>query len=143
MSFDPERYAKWRASIPWTDQEIADQLIKDAVAIESGPENKGTFPRLLRFRAARVLKGHLSSWDVSRVADALVKVCWCGKKALYRTGYEGRCSDHRLQKSPREIARIARLMAYSDMVGEKTERANQRRLHDTAMRIRAVRAGRK
>ena len=119
--WNADRYRQWRIRIPYTDAEIADQLARDADAVQRNPQ----YAAKLRSRANRARQGDVSSSDVGRVLDALIRDCAiCGKKALYRTGHEGRCSTHRLVQSAAAAHRVARIEAHS------TAREHDRKIAD-------------
>jgi hypothetical protein len=102
----PPGYLDWRSSIPFTDEEIALQLEADAKAVS----HNDFYADKLRKRASRVREGYLSRGDLARVLDALITTCGiCGKKALYRTGTEGRCYTHRRLLSSPARNRVKRL----------------------------------
>lgn len=86
------RYAIWRASIPWSNDQIACAL--EARVAESP---LGDYRSLLITVAAQVRDGERFSKKVLNWAlPLLVTTCGiCGKSALYRMGTMGRCSLHR------------------------------------------------
>lgn len=124
-AFNPERYKAWRATIPWTDEEIAAQIEKNADAIVAANPNHNAYAiTVLRQRAARVRIGHVSSRDISEVIGSLASECFCGKKSLYRWGFHGRCSDHRMVKSEWHIEREKLYRARAESI------ASDRLAHD-------------
>lgn len=88
-----EQYARWRKTIPYTNDQIADALLKAADDAASKWVADG-----YRFLSDRVRKtGHFSGRVVGIAMAYLVTQCaLCEKKALYRFGREGRCRAHRL-----------------------------------------------
>jgi hypothetical protein len=115
--FDPERYKAWRATIPWTDEEIAAQIEKNADAIVAANPNHNAYAiTVLRQRAARVRLGRVSSRDISEVIGSLASECFCGKKSLYRWGFHGRCSDHRMIKSEWQVEKEKLFRARSESI---------------------------
>lgn len=90
---DPESYARWRRSVPFTDEQI-DTAFAQWVA---GMPNE--FMRSKGQRYADYFKStrRLSRAILRLLMAFLVKVCaLCGKTALYRFGVEGRCKAHRM-----------------------------------------------
>lgn len=115
----PDAYQEWRKTIPFTDEDVA--LVMDAESQRYGRAENQFMSRKFAAFAARVRRGHLRSLDVAFVLPFLIKRCAiCGAKALYRTGVEGRCSEHRLIPSRAAIERRRRLdeasASYSDAV---------------------------
>ena len=86
-----EGFQAWRASIPFTNEQIASALEAEAAA---APNN--FLAQRYQFNANRVRNGYLNSVIVRLVLGRLVTTCEiCGKKALYMRGINGRCSAHR------------------------------------------------
>ena len=129
-----EGYRKWRARIPFTDEEIARAL--DAEADWRASAVQGNW---LREVARRCRAGWVSAKALSEALPRLVTVCaLCPKKALYRMGSEGRCAAHRLVQSAGMQARQARLNSrgeetqavrkahdYRDLAGRPRQRAHR------------------
>lgn len=139
--FDPERYKAWRATIPWTDEEIATQIEKNADAIvAANPTHNAYAITVLRQRAARVRLGRVSSRDISEVIGSLASECFCGKKSLYRWGFEGRCSDHRMVKSEWHIEREKLYLARAESIKADTLRHDYNTLDDPR-RLRSFQRG--
>jgi hypothetical protein len=94
--FDKSRYDRWRARIPFTDEQIL-----EAMAARIADEPNPFMKRILTYHADRFNRTRmLSSRALNDALPRLVKLCAvCGKKALYRVGYEGRCSTHRMVKA--------------------------------------------
>lgn len=87
-------YHRWRASVPFTNDQIADAIIESRRAV---PNQTEWFLRRSEQLVAYVRAGGLSGKILGMALPFLVKVCGvCGKKALYRRGPEGRCSAHKL-----------------------------------------------
>lgn len=106
----PEGYAGWRATIRWTDEEIAAALEELATEIEPSAHRKHE-AELLRKHAVYLRQtGRLTMQILRGALPMLSKACnICGKKALYRTGDEGRCSKHRDVPAAAVIAKNERL----------------------------------
>lgn len=86
-------FEEWRASIPFTDEQILSAFAE--AAREYGANSVKAGNRFEGF-AASLREGRLSSVALRSVLPYLVKVCHvCGKKALYRHGVLGACSAHR------------------------------------------------
>ncbi len=106
--FNPEGYADWRKTVPFTDEQIALQLEADAAVFAKDGNN--FMADRYAWRASQVRKGHLSAPDLHRVFSAMIKECAiCGKKALYLAGNSGRCSTHRMVKDSYAMRRRARI----------------------------------
>lgn len=97
--------AKWRATVPWTDEQIAEVYDNLAVVLETTHYQKQETPKHRQKRidkcrtiAAQIRRGFLSSRMLSaHVLDALIKTCSiCGKVAHYRVGRTGRCREHKM-----------------------------------------------
>lgn len=133
--------ADWRATIPWTNEEIALALR------EAGANEPRDFLRQRHERAAvRLLEtGRLCSAVLALALPVLVRVCrMCGKKALYRWGHEGRCSAHRDLRPQYIRERVTRLEdRQSDR--EQTSRTvdRLRRAHEEYQRLEASRRRRR
>lgn len=87
-----DRFIEWRRRIPWNNAQIEIALQEEAVAQPT------TFlrDRYLRRAAFVGRTGRITQRIVTLVADRLCKTCaLCGKRALYRVGYAGRCQEHR------------------------------------------------
>jgi hypothetical protein len=103
--FDPVRYKRWRDSIPFSDEQIAQVLNQEADRFAR--DGNGFMAARYRRSAQRVTKGRVYGHDVSFALPFLIKSCAiCRKKALYRTAQEGRCREHRLIPSKRDAKRI-------------------------------------
>ncbi len=84
-------YQDWRATVPWTNDQIAAALEADA-AVAPNEYMRMKYQRLAEW----VRSGRLSSKALSQALPRLVKVCAvCQKVALYRMGNEGRCRAHK------------------------------------------------
>lgn len=87
-----ESYEAWRASVQFSNEQIADALAR---AFADGPSNDFIEKRH-RSAIAYVRTGHLTSKLLAIALPYLVTTCVvCGKKALYRWGSTGRCRAHR------------------------------------------------
>ena len=86
-----QRFDRWRADIPWTNEEVA-------VAWDQASEQVPNEFLKVKYHliAGRVRAGFLNKYTLSGVLPTLIQACAiCGKKALYRSGYRGYCRDHR------------------------------------------------
>jgi len=125
MKFDQVTYERWRSEIPWTNEQIASGLDKEA-------ERCGSewVAQRYRWSAARLRAGvRLSGKALSAALPSLALVCdveGCGKTALYRFGCEGRCRDHRHLVSLGVATRRARIEAASEVY--ESERVTADRL---------------
>lgn len=87
-------FARWRATVPFTDEQIIAALLEHAARCPPGSGEA----RDHAFWADVVKRTGLTAKAYRRALPILVKTCAiCGKKALYRMGSEGRCSAHRSQ----------------------------------------------
>lgn len=89
-----EGYARWRATVPFTDEQIASAL--EMVASEwlaaGEPFKAERYQRLAAFtRTGKLLRVALSQ----ALPYLILKCAMCDRKALYRHGSEGRCRLHR------------------------------------------------
>jgi hypothetical protein len=120
-------YEQWRSTVPWTDEQIAAALEQEADSVEVA---NAWLARRYRHHASRVMVGRLSLASLRVAIGRLVTACGiCGKKALYITGSEGRCSAHRLIKSHAAAERSARVEARATD-GEATKRGDDGRALD-------------
>jgi hypothetical protein len=125
----------WRASIPFTDEQIAAAI--ETAGIETGNEHlqaryQGSADFVRR-------TGRLTRWILGVALHRLVVRCeFCDKTALYRVGSAGRCSAHKGITSAYKAAARARWEARSEMVGQERKASDQRDLAQ-----RSVRASRK
>ena len=102
IGFNRSSYDAWRATVPFTDDQIADAIEAEANDVVSVNAFKA---RQYRFYADRCRAGFVSSRSLGMALGRLVKSCAiCGRKALYRVGSNGRCSLHRDIKSGYKIA---------------------------------------
>lgn len=100
--YTDEERRKWRATIPWTDAEIA-AAIREAGANEP-PYVAGKREKLAAYFER---SGHLSKWILVIALPYLVRKCFCcGKPALYRKGVWGMCRVHR-DESPESFRAAA------------------------------------
>lgn len=103
---DRARYLRWRTTIPFTDEECAQAMEEAATSLNEFLNAR------YRHRAGQIRRGYLAGRDLGIILPILIKTCnLCGKKALYRTGVEGRCRDHRHSKSLTARERVKRLEA--------------------------------
>lgn len=88
-------YEEWRASIPWTDEEICAALEQylERLPVERGFEAFHVRRHLERLRRT----GRLGAFTLRAVLPLLITTCAvCKRKAIYRHGCKGFCSYHRL-----------------------------------------------
>lgn len=90
-----DRYAAWRASVPFTNEQIADVLLEEADELR---EQGNEYLALNReYLAAQAIRNRVSRVALRHALPRLVRWCAvCGKTALYRYGSSGRCRAHRL-----------------------------------------------
>lgn len=102
-------FRRWRATIPYTDQQIADALETLAAAVESeDPFLAAIYRRHRQF----AIQGRISAKMLGCVLPELIKRCaLCEGRALYRIGNEGRCRKHKFVKDSHAEARKQRFMA--------------------------------
>lgn len=102
-----EAFRSWRATLPFTDEEFVAAFERLARAVE---HENSYLANLYRNQGQWLTKtGRLNQKMVSMALLELIKTCSiCGKKALYRTSSEGRCSKHRDIKSKYVIEKLKR-----------------------------------
>jgi hypothetical protein len=110
-----EAYRRFRATIPFSDEQIA--AVLDELADEAPPTRRDGRPskwtaEMYRRLAFQVRAGHMSGGIIRIVADRLVKTCPCGRPALYRFGMAGRCSAHKAEKPGWQAVRETRMDAF-------------------------------
>lgn len=104
----PDQYASWRASIPFTDEDIASAIDAEAAALLASNRYHGA--QTLTYVASRVRIGRVSGFAIRVAMDRLVTKCaLCSKKALYRIGHEGRCSEHKTIRPGWAVVREANM----------------------------------
>lgn len=132
-TFNLARYKEWRKTIPFTDEQIAAQFERDAEVFE---RNGVPFmARQRRYRAEQVRKGYLASRDLTVVLDALITNCEiCGKKAHYRQGTFGRCSEHRMVQDQHVIVRKRRLERKGAVLEAKDKAFDEAQLRRIALK---------
>jgi hypothetical protein len=87
-----QRYQRWRASVPWTDDQIACAIEEQASHLPLGPMRSTMILAAADVRDGERISIKIFSWAV----PVLVTTCGiCGKPAMYRMGTIGRCSAHR------------------------------------------------
>ena len=114
-------YDRWRATIPWTDDQIVNELIECSI------RQPVDFLKVrLRLDANFIATtGRLSGRILSKVLPGLIKVCeFCQKPALYRYGVRGRCAMHR-DRRPGYVA-----VNEESRVLRSSDRAEGKRLSD-------------
>jgi hypothetical protein len=127
------RYQQWRDRIPFTNDQIADEILAYA--------NECPEPWIAdRFRemSERCRTHRLSAAMLRFALPRLVKFCGlCGAKALYRYGIQGRCREHKwvategfkavFKQREHGAAEYEQLFAESDRVRESLRRFHQYR----------------
>jgi|SRR5581483_5136499 len=104
-----DAYRRWRASVPWTNEQIA-QAFEQLIANIPAQYADGYIVRGYQRCIDHARRGHITSRMLSIVLPLLVTTCaLCGKKALYRRGNEGRCTAHKQVPERFSSARVARL----------------------------------
>ena len=120
--FDKARYEKWRQGVGFTDEEIARALEADAMDTPV-PFLKTRYLYL----AEKARRGFVSRMMIIQTLPRLITHCGiCGKKALYRTANEGRCSTHRYIPARPAQERDARLEARQASFEAEAEDKNHR-----------------
>lgn len=140
MPMSQADFKAWRATIPFTDKEIADciRAQRDRY-LRDGAEHMAA--HMDRWANA-VEKGFVTGKAAAFAATFLVNKCaLCGGKALYRWGTEGRCSKHRMDKPAWYREKEARLRArQADFEFESGQRwrqeSHRRNLHTVKRRMR-------
>jgi hypothetical protein len=131
---NPEVYQKWRSSIPFTDEQIAECYDKAAIdAANLGWEDSAKRRREI---AEKARQGFITLRMISNILPDLVTICsytdsngiTCNKKALYRHGFWGRCRAHRFNVPTQEQMRIALNEAHH------TYRSHQKDARDRLLR---------
>lgn len=137
------RYRTWRATVPWSDAEIAAAFEAEADRCASNRGGKVVALRLGQALEARA--GRLTRGLVEKAADLLVRVCdVCGAAAVYRSGFSGRCSAHRdIEGLGQYLARVRKDLAHAAYCAETTEfeRAERARLDSKRNRPRPSSGG--
>lgn len=108
-------YKRWRASIPYSDEEIAKAMEEAALASTHGFQRNNAlyYAKLIRWR------GVVSAKSLRVALPFLVKICAvCGAKALYRQGNYGRCREHREVPEYEVLQRTRRLDERSKEIGQ-------------------------
>jgi hypothetical protein len=129
-------YDAWRKTLPWTDEEFAVACEEEAAQVEA---TNAYMARRFRYLAGRARLGRISRVILQLTMGRLIKSCFCGRKALYRTGQEGRCSEHRHIPSGAAATRKARLEGKASVINRKrvvrdTKSLAHMRLLETARR---------
>jgi hypothetical protein len=123
---DDAGYHRWRARIPFTNEEIAaalDRKYHEPCAVASYRKSEWLDRQHARM-IARVLAGHLTGSIYSAALPYLVQRCsLCGKKALYRIGSLGRCREHRDVPAPSRAAVVQR---FEQQQGAKEQRTKDK-----------------
>lgn len=93
----------WRATIPFTDEQILLAIRQQRAALPSDDVRALWDRRVQHFLTTK----RLSAWLFSTLLPYLVTTCGiCGKKALYRSHLLGLCRTHRYIKSEAEVKRL-------------------------------------
>ena len=131
-----ESYQAWRATFPWTDEEIA------CACDDAAAEAVTDFMAARCLRAANAARaGFVTGRIIRFVLPRLITVCGvCGGKALYRVGNCGRCLTHRLVRNAHVEARRQRCEARQADREAATRQRDARTL--SHMALHATRRGR-
>lgn len=123
-AYSEDTYKAWRATIKWTDEQIAAALNEYA---DMMPAKAKYFGDVARLEAAYLLRtGSLSAAVLGKALNLLVRKCdICGRKALYRLGQKGRCSEHRHVPEHHTTAKQKRMDAKRVLYQNETERVNK------------------
>lgn len=120
--FDHERYAKWRATVTFSDEVLAQTA--EEIAAEMAATGRTFWHQVWLERAAKIRAGRLSVSVFKAMLPNLIRLCGiCGKKALYRWGQEGRCRAHKDQIPQYCVGRTRREDArQADIEAERSRR---------------------
>jgi hypothetical protein len=123
--YDPEAYARWRATIPFTDEAIAQAL--DREAIEQETNGRNFLAERYRRHATWARAGHVTGYHLRVVLYRLITLCAvCGQTALYRLGSSGRCRLHRQVTEYAVEARRFRLNVRSAAIDAQMNNTSRR-----------------
>lgn len=130
--FDVERYKRWRATIPYTDEQIIEAL-KEAIKGQAQFFQK-VYQGKTERNFERLKEGKVSQAIIRFVLPYLIKKCnICGKTALYRYGMYGRCREHKFVVPKDYAAYVAAMDLKATTthkeVEEKLNRTEKARLH--------------
>jgi hypothetical protein len=142
VELDPERYAAWRSSLPWSDEAIAAVLDREGDDYEAA--GSSFMARKMRRLAEAARNGRVFSITLRHALPRLVESCEiCGKTAMYRYGSAGRCRQHKMDTPTFVTARRARLEAKASAWDRELEsqdrlkrKDDMRRAHARALRCR-------
>lgn len=121
--FSPEEFARWRATIPFTDAQILEALEQHRDTHQVKYFRQCIDSTIRSFRKT----GHLSKFILRVTVPLLVKWCGiCGKVALYRQGTTGRCKVHRMVPVAHREERLARLSTRASEISLEARGRDQR-----------------
>lgn len=132
-----ESGAEWRATIPFTNEEIAAAFRQIA---DEAPRAEESWREDRRQIAAYLEAGGLlTKAMLMPVLSRLVKTCAvCGRKAIYRYGTAGRCSKHRDVVPAWEAEERRRFAARSRDIAERRAMRDDRDLRHGSARQTAI-----
>ncbi|MHB1260362.1 MAG: hypothetical protein ACYC2H_01465 [Thermoplasmatota archaeon] len=148
VAFNQSTYDAWRASLPWTAEQIAAAHEELAAAYFNDKPDHWLGRRLANQALWIRRTDRFSSAMLRQALPILIKTCdvveagvRCGGTALYRTANEGRCKRHRLVPAAAALARARRLDArFSERDDETSSRDKVLRarwaLHQSSKRRR-------
>ena len=132
-------YHEWRASVPYTDEQVAQALEAKASRMTGRLANRGEWCRF----NARYLRqtGRLTGDMLYHAGADLAQWCQvCGKPAFYRYGADGRCEAHKTARPTWFVQQQARQVAHRDGFARfLQEKDQQLRVKDG---LRALHTGR-
>jgi hypothetical protein len=118
-------YQRWRATVPWTTEEIVTALREIA-----GAESSDFLKHRWNFYANYVERtGKFSAMVLSMALPILIKKCaLCGKTALYRLANEGRCREHKMVPAESAQERRRRIDLGSADISESNKNFDKRQM---------------
>lgn len=133
-----QSYDEWRASVPFTDDQIAAAL--EQCAVEQETLGHTFLSARYRRLADRAREGHVYSQSLRLALPLLVTHCaLCDRKALYRRGTEGRCQIHKSVGTVYDAIRQERVRQrdqFFDELDAKKRRADRKLAFLDAIRRR-------
>ena len=126
-------YQQWRATVPWTNEEIA--LALEATAAVRAHEFTKQY---WLTRAAAVRRDRVRNRDLAEALPFLIRRCAvCGKRALYRSGNSGFCREHKYSKDVYAEAKRKR-MEYGRTIREQEQDARMKSLRSSHARAHRI-----
>ena len=133
-------YGRWRASLPWSDDDICAALELYASDCRRRWGDSDCIDRRLAFNKQGVRMGRLSRFILGKALPYLVKSCHvCGKTALYRRGNHGACRLHRdtLPSQPQRYEQRSALVERAQRLKERgMKRSDERHKYESRSRVR-------